>query len=83
MVSTDTQTEGDINILFTHSSLSKSSERKSVKIISWRKFVPKSVIAVCPETRTKHVNNLYGQKVEFLNVKSRGSKCNHGVLRMK
>jgi len=39
------------------------------------------VIAVCPETRVKHVNTLYRQKVEFLNLKSRRSKCNHGALK--
>jgi hypothetical protein len=41
--------------------------------------MPTSAIAVCPETRTRHVHALYGQKVELLNVNYRGSKCNHGV----
>jgi hypothetical protein len=40
-----------------------------------------SVFAVCPETRRTHVNALYGQKVELLNVKYRGSKCKHGALK--
>ena len=43
--------------------------------------MPKSANAVFPEMRTKHVNTLYGQKVEFLNVKSRGSKSNHGAVK--
>jgi len=38
--------------------------------------MPNKVIALCFETRTKHANALYVQKVEFFNVKSRGSKCN-------
>jgi len=43
--------------------------------------MPNCVIAICPETRKKYVNPLYRQKVEFLNVKSRGSKCNYGALK--
>jgi hypothetical protein len=55
--------------------------KKTLKIISGRKLMPISVIAVCPETGSKHVNTLYGQKVEFLDVKSRVSKSNHSALK--
>ena len=27
------------------------------------------IIAVCSQIRTKHINSLYGQNAEFLNVK--------------
>jgi hypothetical protein len=29
----------------------------------------REIMAVCPEIHTKHINTLYGQKVELLNVK--------------
>jgi len=32
----------------------------------------REITAVCSEIRTKHINTLFGQNVEFVNVKSRG-----------
>ena len=78
-VLTGAQAKGVINILFTHSSLSNYCKEKSIKVISGGKLMPTRLIAVCPETRTRHVNALYEQKVELFNVYSRGSKCNHGA----
>jgi hypothetical protein len=43
--------------------------------------MPNKVIAICPETCIKHANALYVQKVKIFNVKSRGSKRNHGALK--
>jgi len=58
-----------MKILFTRSSLSDYCEDKCIKIISGRKLMPKRVIAVCPETRTKRVNTLCRQKVEIFECK--------------
>ena len=35
------------------------------------------IIAVCFEIHTKHINSLYGQKVELLNIKHGGTYSNH------
>jgi hypothetical protein len=37
----------------------------------------RELIAVCSEICVKHVNTLYGQNAEFLNVKSGGMQSNH------
>jgi len=36
----------------------------------------KARVAVCSEIRTKHINTLYGQNVELLNVKPGGTYRN-------
>jgi len=33
------------------------------------KYQPKSVIAVCSQIHTKHINTVCGQNVQFVNVK--------------
>jgi hypothetical protein len=37
----------------------------------------REIIAVCSETHTKHITTLYGQNVEFVDVKPGGTYCNH------
>ena len=37
----------------------------------------REIIAVCSEIRTKHINTLWGQKVELLNVKPGGTYSDH------
>jgi len=37
----------------------------------------REIIAVCSEIHTKQINTLYGQKVEFFNVKPGGIYSNH------
>ena len=61
-------------------------------IVAFRNFVnaPKNepsvvyseIIAVCSDTRTKHirVNTLCGQKVEFVNIKPSGTYSNNWAL---
>jgi hypothetical protein len=39
------------------------------------------IIAVCSEIRTKHINTLCGQNVEFVNVKHGGTYSNHWELK--
>jgi len=41
----------------------------------------KEVIALCPEIRTEHINTLFGQNVELLNVKPGGMCRKHGALK--
>ena len=41
----------------------------------------RELIAVCSEIHTKHINTLFRQNVEFLNIKSRGMQSNHMVLK--
>jgi hypothetical protein len=40
----------------------------------------REIIAVCSEIRTKHINTLCGQNVEFVNVKPDGTYSNRGAL---
>jgi hypothetical protein len=40
----------------------------------------RKIIAVFPQIHTKHKNNLCGQNVELLNVKTCGTHSNHWVL---
>jgi hypothetical protein len=40
----------------------------------------REIIAVCCEIRTKHVNTLCGQNVEFSNVKRGGTYSDHWAL---
>jgi hypothetical protein len=37
----------------------------------------REIIAVCSEIHTKHINTLFGQNVELLNVKPGGTYSNH------
>jgi len=37
----------------------------------------REIIAVCSQIHTKHINTLYGQNVEFQNVKPIGTYTNH------
>jgi hypothetical protein len=39
----------------------------------------RKIIAVCSEIRTKHINKLFGQEVEFLNVKLVVQKVTTGL----
>jgi hypothetical protein len=41
----------------------------------------REIIAVCSEIRTKHINTLCGQNVEFFNVKPGGTYSNHWALK--
>ena len=43
----------------------------------------RAIIAVCSEIHTKHINTLYGQKVEFLNVKLVVHIAATGLYRVK
>jgi hypothetical protein len=38
-------------------------------------------IAVCSQIHTKHINILWGQNVELLNVKPDGTYSDHGALK--
>jgi len=40
----------------------------------------RKIIAVCSEIHTKHINTLYGLKVEFLSLKPAGTQNNHESL---
>ena len=40
----------------------------------------REIIAVCSQIHTKHINTLYGQNVEFLNVKPGGTYSDHWAL---
>ena len=40
----------------------------------------REVIAVCSEVHTKHINTLFGQNVEFVNVKRGGTYSNHPAV---
>jgi len=40
----------------------------------------REIIAVCSEIRTKYINTLYGEKVEFLNVKPGGTYSSYCAL---
>ena len=37
----------------------------------------REIIAVCSQIHTTHTNTLYGQNVEFLNVKRDGAESNN------
>jgi hypothetical protein len=39
------------------------------------------IITVCSQIHTKHINTLYWQNVQFLNVESGGMYSNHWVLK--
>jgi hypothetical protein len=41
----------------------------------------KEIIAVCSKIHTKHINTLWGQNVEFVNVKPGGTYSNHWALK--
>jgi hypothetical protein len=41
----------------------------------------REIIAVCSESHTKHINILYGQNVELLNVKPGGIYSDHLALK--
>jgi hypothetical protein len=41
----------------------------------------REIIAVCSEIHTKHINTLYGQNRELLNVKPGGAYSNHCALK--
>jgi hypothetical protein len=40
----------------------------------------REIIAVCSQIHTKHINALYGQNVEFLNVTADGTYSDHWAL---
>jgi len=40
----------------------------------------REIIAVCSEILTEHINTLWGQKVDFLNVKPGGTYSDHWAL---
>jgi hypothetical protein len=40
----------------------------------------REIIAVCFEIRTKHINTLCGQNVDFVNVKPGGTYSDHCAL---
>ena len=41
----------------------------------------REIIALCSEIYTKHINTLYGQNIELLNVKPPGTYSDHWDLR--
>ena len=41
----------------------------------------REIIAVCSDIPTKHINTVYGQNVELLNVKLGGTYSDHWVLK--
>jgi hypothetical protein len=41
----------------------------------------REIIAVCSEIHIKHINTLFGQNVEFFNVKPGGTYSNHWALK--
>ena len=40
----------------------------------------REIIAVCSQIHTKHINILFGQNGEFLNVKPDGMHSDHWIL---
>ena len=40
----------------------------------------RGIMAVCSEIHTKHINTLWGQNVEFVNVKLGGTYSDHWTL---
>jgi len=40
----------------------------------------REIIAVCSEIHTEHINTVYGQIVEFVNVKPGGTYSDHWAL---
>jgi len=40
----------------------------------------REIIAVCSQIHTKHINTLYGKKVEFVNVTADGTYSDHWAL---
>jgi len=40
----------------------------------------REIIAVCSDIPTKHINTVYGQNVELLNVKLGGTNGNHWTI---
>jgi len=40
----------------------------------------REIIAVCSEIHTKHINTLWGQNVEFVNVTAGGTYSDHWAL---
>ena len=40
----------------------------------------REIIAVCSQIHTKHINTLFGQNVELLNVKTGGTYSDHWAL---
>jgi hypothetical protein len=43
----------------------------------------REIIAVCSQIHTKHINTVYGQNVDSLNVKSGGTYSDHWAVRVK
>jgi hypothetical protein len=43
----------------------------------------RELITVCSKDYIQHINALYGQNTEFVNVNTGGSSCNHCVLKVK
>ena len=41
----------------------------------------REIIAVCSEIHTRRINTLWGQNVEFLNVKPGGTYSDHWALK--
>ena len=41
----------------------------------------RELIAVCSEIHIKHINTVWGQNAEFLNVKPGGTYSNHWALK--
>jgi hypothetical protein len=41
----------------------------------------REIIAVCSQIHTKHINGIYGQNVELLNVKPGGTYSNNWALK--
>jgi hypothetical protein len=41
----------------------------------------REIIAACSEIHTKHINTLWRQNVEFVNVKPGGTYSNHWALK--
>ena len=41
----------------------------------------REIVAVCSEIHTKHINTLYGQNVEFVNVKFGGTYSDHWAFK--
>ena len=44
-------------------------------------MVYREIMAVCSEIHTKHINTLWGQNVELLNVKPGGTYSDHWALK--
>ena len=43
----------------------------------------REIIAVCSEIHTKHINTVWGQNVEYPNVKPGGTYSDHLALKAK